>query len=59
MKVWKILDSFGDANDLTFRLNMLERVSGNTIKEVIFVEKNHYQIIYTVEDMMEAADAGN
>ena len=59
MKVWKILDSFGDENDLTFRLNMLERVGGNTIKEVIFAEKNHYQIIYTVEDVMEAADAGN
>ena len=59
MKVWKILDSFGDANDLTFRLNMLERVGGNTIKEVIFVEKNHYQIIYTVEDVMEVEDASN
>ena len=59
MKVWKILDSFGDENDLTFRLNMLERVGGNTIKEVIFVEKNYYQIIYTVEDIMEVADASN
>ena len=56
MKVWKILNSFGDEYDLTFRLNMLECISGNTIKEVIFIEKNHYQIIYTVEDIMEADD---
>ena len=56
MKVWKILESFGDGHDLTFRLNMLERIGGNTIKEVIFVEKNHYQIIYTVEDVMETED---
>lgn len=65
MKVWKVSNIMVNSSvALESELNRLERI-GAKIKEVIFLRNcggksvYEYQIIYTVEDIMEVADAGN
>ena len=51
MKVWKIDNVFGNGWDLVAELNKLEQ-SGVIIKEILYIEKYYYQIVYTVEDII-------
>ena len=65
MKVWKVSNIMVNSSvALESELNRLERL-GAIIKEVIFLRNwggksvYEYQIIYTVEDIMEVDDASN
>ena len=65
MKVWKVSNIMVNSSvALESELNRLERL-GAIIKEVIFLRNwrgksvYEYQIIYTVEDVMEVEDASN
>lgn len=51
MKVWKVCSVEGD-DALERQLGNLE-ATGATIKEVIYVTRWEYKIIYTVEDLIE------
>ena len=55
MKVWKVTDLYGSTEDLEWKLNNLE-ADGAVLKEIIYIEKFNYQIVYTEEDIMEADD---
>ena len=61
MKVWKI-STVTDDQMLERELNRLEQ-TGRNIREVLCLGRRDYciiyKIIYTEEDIMEVADAGN
>lgn len=52
MRKWVVKDFLGDNSLLEEKLNALEK-SSRKVKEILFIEKYHYQIIYTEEDIME------
>lgn len=52
MKVWKVFNFAGSDDALERQLCNLE-AAGATIKEVIYVTRWEYKIIYTVEDLPE------
>ena len=54
MKVWKVISIEGNEVDLENKLNYLEE-EGAKIKDILYIDKFNYKIIYTEEDTVEEA----
>lgn len=52
MKVWKVINLYCADEELEEWLNRFE-AEGKKIKEIMYIGKFDYKIIYTVEDLIE------
>lgn len=52
MKVWKVINLYCGDEELEYWLNIYE-AEGKKIKEIMYIGKFEYKIIYTEEDTVE------
>ncbi len=55
MKVWKVINLYCGDEELEYWLNIYE-TEGKKIKEIMYIGKFEYKIIYTEKDTVEEAN---